>query len=130
MYDWFSLCLVLIVSDSRCVWLTNNEVLLDHVVCSLLGPLLFRGPFNAGEVQTDRCQNLNPTLKMNLNHTSFNLVILSQDFHTQSQLLGPSSRFTFQCRSCAHADFVAVVAAADWAGVADGCHIGGVCALC
>ena len=70
---------------------------------------------------------------MNLNHANLNLVnlwvVASQEFHTQFQLLGPSSRFTFQCRSCAQADFVAVVAGAGWAGVADVCHIGGVCSL-
>ena len=73
-----------------------------------------------------RHQNLNPDSKISLNHANLNLVnlwvVVSQEFHTQFQLLGLSSSFTFQCRSCAQADFVTVVAWAGWAGVADGPH--------
>ena len=51
--------------------------------------------------------------------------MVSQEFARFAKEFHSNQSFTFQCRSCAHADFVAVAAGAGRAGVADGSHRGG-----
>ena len=68
-----------------------------------------------------RRQNLNPKPKMNLNHANLKhqnpWAVASQEFARFAQEFHSNQSFTFQCRSCAQADFVAVAAGAGRAGV-------------